>query len=426
MTGTMELQNLIRSIVYEVKTVLRDDTLSLYYKIAFSILKILCVCGFNLGRTYPEKRNRNPLLPPPIPTFSSLQNDVLEGATDSAVHQQGENKPSEAEKETDSSAVQSCDSKTHDSPGFNELTTESAAAVEQSDFRPTVVVVIPVYVRTLQQRKEVLELVTSLANQTYKPAQVLLVDDASPLQWYNIGTSVMPAQCGGEKQAEEVAASVKLPEGFKLIKCPKNHGPAAARSLGLGLAMTEHQAQIVNFIDSDCEADIHWVEAMVKAHYKELVKSKTSAEGTMIGAILSGVTYAYGNTAVDKFHDHYGTLNGRIKINGEGLLYGPSCNISIRICKKLISEVGGFDESFPKAAFEDVDFCVRANKCGILTQCAKDAKVWHKYGVSLPQLFRMFQRYGASEWAVLERHPEYMELYGASYHIPAQAPKVVT
>ncbi len=114
-----------------------------------------------------------------------------------------------------------------------------------SDFRPTVVVVIPVYVRTLQQRKEVLELVTSLANQTYKPAQVLLVDDASPLQWYNIGTSVMPAQCGGEKQqAEEVAASVKLPEGFKLIKCPKNHGPAAARSLGLGLAMTEHQAQV--------------------------------------------------------------------------------------------------------------------------------------------------------------------------------------
>lgn len=131
MTGTMELQNLIRSIVYEVKTVLRDDTLSLYYKIAFSILKILCVCGFNLGRIYPEKRNRNPLLPPPIPTFSSLQNDVLEGATDSAVHQQGENKPSEAEKEADSSAVQSCDSKTHDSPGFNELTTESAAAVEQ-------------------------------------------------------------------------------------------------------------------------------------------------------------------------------------------------------------------------------------------------------------------------------------------------------
>lgn len=117
--------------MYEVKTVLRDDTLSLYYKIAFSILKILCVCGFNLGRTYPEKRNRNPLLPPPIPTFSSLQNDVLEGATDSAVHQQGEDKSSEAEKKTDSSAVQSSDSKAHDSPGFNELTSESAAAVEQ-------------------------------------------------------------------------------------------------------------------------------------------------------------------------------------------------------------------------------------------------------------------------------------------------------
>ena len=109
--------------------------------------------------------------------------------------------------------------------------------------------------------------------------------------------------------------------------------------------------QIVNFIDSDCEADSHWVEAMVEAHYHEL----KNEPGRFGEAILSGLTYAYGSSNVGKFHDHFGTLNGRIKKNGGGLLYGPSCNFSIRISKKLIYEVGGFDESFPKAAFEDVE-----------------------------------------------------------------------
>lgn len=188
------------------------------------------------------------------------------------------------------------------------------------------------------------------------------------------------------------------------------------------LTIASYPMQIVNFIDSDCEADIHWVEAMVTAHYYELKKKTEGSDG----AILSGLTYSYGNTHVDKFHDHFGTLNGRIKINGDGLLYAPSCNISIRISQKLISQVGGFDESFPKAAFEDVDYCMRAGQCGFITQCVQNAKIWHKYGTSISQLFRMFQRYGASEWAVLERHPYYFEMYGNSYHIPSQTPKIVT
>lgn len=280
-----------------------------------------------------------------------------------------------------------------------------------SEFRPTVAIVAPIFVRTLQQRKEVLELISSLANQTYKATQVILVDDCSPFPWYRSSVT---------GQSDENL--VKLPANTRLVKRPKNHGPAAARTLGLGLAISEYKAQIVNFIDSDCEADSRWVEAMVAAHYYEL-KKKTEASD---GAILSGLTFGYTNTFVDEFHDHFGTLNGRIKINGEGLLYAPSCNISIRISKKLISQVGGFDESFPKAAFEDVDYCLRANQCGILTQCVPNAKIWHKYQTSILQLFRMFKRYGASEWAVIERHPYYFEMYGASYQIPSLAPKIVT
>lgn len=67
-------QVLITSIIYEMKSVLRDPTLSLYYKIVFCIFKIVCVCGFAFGREFPEKRNRAPLASPLTTNlFSSLE-----------------------------------------------------------------------------------------------------------------------------------------------------------------------------------------------------------------------------------------------------------------------------------------------------------------------------------------------------------------
>jgi hypothetical protein len=107
--------------------------------------------------------------------------------------------------------------------------------LSSSEFRPTVAIVAPIFVRTLLQRKEVLELISSLDNQTYKAAQIILVDDCSPFPWY------MSSATG---QSEENL--VKLPANTRLVRRPKNHGPAAARSLGLGLAMTEHQAQVIS------------------------------------------------------------------------------------------------------------------------------------------------------------------------------------
>lgn len=65
---------LITSIIYEMKSVLRDTTLSLHYKIVFCIFKIVCVCGFAFGREFPEKRNRAPLASPLTPNLlSSLE-----------------------------------------------------------------------------------------------------------------------------------------------------------------------------------------------------------------------------------------------------------------------------------------------------------------------------------------------------------------
>lgn len=112
MTGTVEFQNLCISIAYEVKTVMRDSTISFFYKLVFCFLKIVCVTGFALGREHPEKRTRAPSLPPPIPIFSTPKQQDVEGAP--------ENPPEETDNQLDSTDEASS-TDTH----FQELRIES-------------------------------------------------------------------------------------------------------------------------------------------------------------------------------------------------------------------------------------------------------------------------------------------------------------
>ena len=87
-----------------------------------------------------------------------------------------------------------------------------------------------------------------------------------------------------------------------------------------------------------------------------------------------------------------GTLNGR-RLEDGSLLYGCTCNLSVNVAAADIA----FDASFPAAAFEDVEFCVRARKRGISLTYAGDAVVSHDYTGGLWGLFRQFQRYGMYE-----------------------------
>ena len=92
------------------------------------------------------------------------------------------------------------------------------------------------------------------------------------------------------------------------------------------------------------------------------------------------------------YHDLCGTLNGRRLADGS-LLYGCTCNLSVDVAVADIA----FDASFPAAAFEDVELCVRARKRGISLAYAEGAVVSHDYTGGLCGLFRQFRRYGMYE-----------------------------
>lgn len=129
--------------------------------------------------------------------------------------------------------------------------------------------------------------------------------------------------------------------------------------------------------------------------------------------IICGKTLSHApDTAVGLYHEVFGTLNGRMLKDGS-ILYGCTCNLSISL-----ADVGLlFDTSFPNAAFEDVDFCIRAKKQGIpLTYCPL-AVVRHQYGVGLVAMFRQFQRYGRYERLAALKHKEYLPWLYASLEI---------
>ena len=128
--------------------------------------------------------------------------------------------------------------------------------------------------------------------------------------------------------------------------------------------------------------------------------------------VYCGKTAGLNNDIISRYHDHMGTLNGR-KIE-KGLLYGPSCNMSIsgEILKNF-----RFNESFPNASFEDVEFCVRLIKNDIVPQYIDEAVIFHDYDNTIMGFYKQFKRYGKSHPLMLRIHPEYHSLYSVSEEI---------
>ena len=100
-----------------------------------------------------------------------------------------------------------------------------------------------------------------------------------------------------------------------------------------------------------------------------------------------------------------GTLNGR-RVSDGSLLYGCTCNMSISAAAVSIA----LDTSFPAAAFEDVEFCVRARKAGISVSYAEDAVIRHCYEGDLHGLFGRFRKYGLFEAQVCIKGSQFLHV----------------
>jgi GT2 family glycosyltransferase len=209
----------------------------------------------------------------------------------------------------------------------------------------------------------------SVQKQTKPFEKVYVIDDASPYKY-------------------------KIHHNFvEHIILPENGGPAKARNIGIDKAL-KTTAQHLLFTDHDCILDREWNEQMT------LFLSNTE-----YGAI-GGMTYSWGKTIFDYYHDINGTLNGKWLLpQKKELWYMPSLNFGM---KSFVAEQFYFDERFPTAAGEDVDLCLRLRSKYKIGFCS-NAKLWHDYGyknsfLGFNKFVKLFKKYKSSSATVYEGH----------------------
>ena len=134
--------------------------------------------------------------------------------------------------------------------------------------------IIPCYINTQWDINCLDRLLDSVQNQTQRFDKVYLIDDASPLKY-------------------------KLKHDFvDFTALDENGGPAKARNIGIEKAINTG-AEYLLFTDHDCILDKEWNKQM------------TSFLMTTDFGAVGGMTYSWGKTLLDYYHDINGTLAGK-------------------------------------------------------------------------------------------------------------------
>lgn len=229
----------------------------------------------------------------------------------------------------------------------------------------TVSIVVPVY-----NRAELIQpCLTSLMAQTYPRDrfEIILVDDGST------DTTVACAQ--------------ELLRGwqgtFQIVQKP-NGGPASARNAGFRAS----QSDVIAFIDSDCIAEIDWVEKLIDTLAPQ---DAAGVGGPLMNVVPPGWVAGYLNET--SFFRHR-VKHGKVD-------YLLTANVAFR--RSALVAVNGFSE-YPGVWAEDADLSFRLIQSGHALLLTEQGLVTH-YGTpsSIRGLIKDLYRYGYGN-AVLSRH----------------------
>jgi GT2 family glycosyltransferase len=252
----------------------------------------------------------------------------------------------------------------------------------------TSALIVPCYARTEWDVRCLHRLLDSVQAQSRPFDRVYLVDDASPRDY-------------------------ELKHRFvEQIRLASNTGPARARNVGVERALGLGIGNVL-FTDHDCILHEDWNSRMTSF----LARGEFEAVG--------GMTYSWGRTLLDRYHELNGTLAGKWLLpERKELWYMPSLNFGMTA---RAAEEFPFDERFPTAAGEDVDVCLRLRSKYRIGFCSA-AKLWHDYGyrstlTGFPRFLRLFKKYKSSSATLYDGHTVLMwdaseSIYEGNMHEP--------
>ena len=212
---------------------------------------------------------------------------------------------------------------------------------------------ISVVIPTFNKRKELIEAVRSILQQTYKVAEIIVVDNASTDDTL--------------KYLNQLAAKNKQ---IKIVKNKENTGVTGGRNKGIEYA----KGDCILFFDHDMVADKTMIAELVFCLEKEKSagiitpkiyfwdkKDVIWSAGTDIN-LTTGQTIFYGGKDKGQFDEV------------REVAVAPAV---LLVKKTVIKKIKGFDHIF-FATYEDTDFCFRAKKIGFLTYYTPRAIAYHK------------------------------------------------
>ena len=232
--------------------------------------------------------------------------------------------------------------------------------------------VIPVYNRP----DETDELLESLAGQTLRDFEVLVVEDGSQV----------PCQQVVQRHAAQMP--------IKYFSKP-NSGPGQTRNYGA----ERSQGEYLIFLDSDCVLPPGYLEAVER----ELTASPCDAFGgpdrshPSFTPVQKAISYS-----MTSFFTTGGIRGGRKKLDK---FYPRSFNMGISA--SLYRRLGGFSQM---RFGEDIDLSIRIFASGARCRLFPDAWVWHKRRTDLRKFFRQVHNSGIARINLYKKYPSSLKL----------------
>lgn len=232
-------------------------------------------------------------------------------------------------------------------------------------------IIVPVYNRP----EEVADLLASLAGQTDRGFEIVLVEDGSTVR------------C--EAQAEEYAGRVRVRYFYK-----ENEGRSPARNYGI-----EHSdGDYLVFVDSDCVLPPDYVENLRRSlsdNYADCFGGPDAAHESFTD-IQKAINYS-----MTSFLTTGGIRGGKVQLEK----FVPR-TFNTGFSRAVYECVGGFREMFS----EDIDMSTRIRLQGFTIKLYRSVKVYHKRRVDLRKFWRQVHVFGMSRITLQLIYPGSMKV----------------
>jgi glycosyltransferase involved in cell wall biosynthesis len=231
--------------------------------------------------------------------------------------------------------------------------------------------IVPVYNRP----DEVLELLESLAIQSFKDFELVLVEDGST------------RPCAKEVEACRSEMNIHY-----IVK--ENTGRSDTRNVGMKNARGDYFI----FFDSDCIIPPHYLETvnrLLQEDYADCFGGPDN-EHPSFSVMQKAVNYA-----MTSFWTTGGIRGGKVNLEK----FKPR-TFNMGFSRAVYEAAGGFKDMYG----EDIDLSIRIHRAGFTTKLYREAFVYHKRRVSLKKFYKQVHIFGQARINLYKLYPDSLKL----------------